>query len=83
MNERAGHYQTQPTGYKAFTPQNLPPYPALVIGENLKKLLVLTEQKLAELNGIGFSLPNPDLFIVMVIRKEALLSSQLKAHKQQ
>lgn len=78
MNERAGNYQTQPTGYKAFTPQNLPPHPALVVGENLKKLLVLTEQKLAELNGIGFSLPNPNLFIVMAIRKEALLSSQIE-----
>jgi hypothetical protein len=44
MNERAGHYQTQPTGYKAFIPQNLPPQPALVIGDSLKKLLVLTEQ---------------------------------------
>lgn len=78
MNERAGHYQTQPTGYKAFIPQNLPPQPALVIGDSLKKLLVLTEQKLAELNGIGFSLPNPDLFIMMAIRKEALLSSQIE-----
>jgi len=78
MNERAGKYQTQPTGYKAFIPQNLPPQPALVIGDSLKKLLVLAEQKLAELNGIGFSLPNPDLFIMMAIRKEALLSSQIE-----
>lgn len=78
MNERAGHYQTQSTGYRAFIPQNLPPQPALVIGDSLKKLLVLTEQKLAELNGIGFSLPNPNLFIMMAIRKEALLSSQIE-----
>jgi len=78
MNERAGQYQTQSTGYKAFIPQNLPPQPALVIGDSLKKLLVLAEQKLAELNGIGFSLPNPNLFIMMAIRKEALLSSQIE-----
>lgn len=78
MNERAGHYQTQSTGYKGFIPQNLPPQPALVIGDSLKKLLVLAEQKLAELNGIGFSLPNPNLFIMMAIRKEALLSSQIE-----
>lgn len=78
MNERAGYYQSQPTGYKAFIPQDLPPQPAVVIGEDLRKLLVLTEQKLAELNGIGFSLPNPDLFIMMAIRKEALLSSQIE-----
>jgi Fic family protein len=78
MNERAGCYQTQLTGYKAFIPQNLPPQPAITIGDNLKKLLILTEQKLSELNGIGFSLPNPNLFIMMAIRKEALLSSQIE-----
>lgn len=78
MSERAGYYQSQPSGYKAFIPKNLPPQPAVVIGDNLKKLLVSTEQKLSELNGIGFSLPNPNLFIMMAIRKEALLSSQIE-----
>ena len=78
MNERAGLYQTQSTGYKAFIPQHLPPQPDLVIGDSSKKLLVLAEQKLAELNGIGFCLPNPNLFIMMAIRKEALLSSQIE-----
>lgn len=78
MNERAGFYQRQSTGYKAFIPQNLPPQPVVVIGDTLKKLLVSTEQKLSELNGIGFSLPNPNLFIMMAIRKEALLSSQIE-----
>lgn len=78
MDERAGYHQSQPTGYKAFIPQGLPPQPAVAIGEDIRKLLVSTEQKLAELNGIGFSLPNPDLFIMMAIRKEALLSSQIE-----
>lgn len=78
MNARAGGYQTQPTGYKAFSPQNSPPHPALALRENLKKLLVSTEQKLDEFNGIGFSFPNPELFIVMAKRKEALLSSQIE-----
>jgi Fic family protein len=78
MHERAGFYQSQPTGYKAFIPQNLPPQPTIDLGENLRKLLDSTEQKLAELNGVGFSLPNPDLFIMMAIRKEALLSSQIE-----
>lgn len=50
MNERAGCYQLQTTGYKAFIPQNLPPQPAVVIGDNLKKLLISTEQKLSELS---------------------------------
>lgn len=68
----------QPTGYRAFIPTNLPPIPSLALGEDLQKLLSLAEQKLAELNGIGLSLPNPDLFIVMAIRKEALLSSQIE-----
>ena len=78
MNGRSGWNQPQPTGYQAFIPQNLPPQPAVVIGEDLRKLIISAEQKLAELNGIGFSLPNPDLFILMAIRKEALLSSQIE-----
>lgn len=78
MNERSGHYQVQPTGYTAFIPKDLPPQPPLDIGENSRQWLVSAEQKLAELNGVGFSLPNPDLFIVMSIRKEALLSSQIE-----
>ncbi|MGZ3633927.1 MAG: Fic family protein, partial [Parachlamydiaceae bacterium] len=78
MEERAGRYQMQSTGYRAFVPQNLPPQPLLDLDENSRKLLVLAEQKLAELNGIGFSLSNPNLFIAMAIRKEALLSSQIE-----
>jgi len=45
MNERAGCYQLQPTGYKAFIPQNLPPQPALVIGDNLKKIISFNRAK--------------------------------------
>ncbi|NGX41923.1 MAG: Adenosine monophosphate-protein transferase SoFic [Chlamydiae bacterium] len=78
MNERSGWYQLQPTGYKAFILQDLPPQPPVEIGEDIRKLLISAEQRLAELNGIGFSLPNPDLFIAMAIRKEALLSSQIE-----
>lgn len=78
MSDRSGKYRMQPTGYRAFIPTNLPPSPSLAFDEDLQKLLSLAEQKLAELNGIGLSLPNPDLFIVMATRKEALLSSQIE-----
>ena len=42
MKERP--LSTQSTGYKAFIAQNLPPQPALVIEDNLKKLLVLADE---------------------------------------
>jgi Fic family protein len=78
MYDRSGLYQAQNTGYIAFIPSHLPPQLAVAIREDLRKLIILAEQKLAELNGIGFSLPNPNLFISMAIRKEALLSSQIE-----
>jgi Fic family protein len=78
MEERSGIYIQQASGYKAFIPKNLPPEPPLLLSQDSKEILLAAEQKLAELNGIGFSLPNPDLFIAMAIRKEALLSSQIE-----
>ncbi len=36
---QAGHYITQPTGYRAFMPAPLPPQPALALGGELQGLL--------------------------------------------
>jgi Fic family protein len=75
---RAGRYITQPTGYRAFVPALLPPNPPLEFdGETL----CLHEQatvKVGRLEGLTVNLPNPDLFLSMYVRKEALLSSQIE-----
>jgi Fic family protein len=75
---RAGRYITQPTGYRAFMPAALPPQPALALGGELQGLLSAADRALGRLDGSVLTLPNPDLFVFMYVRKEAVLSSQIE-----
>jgi Fic family protein len=78
VNDRAGKFVTQSAGYKAFIPNPLPPDPPLVYDEELQALLSQADRAVARLDGITMVLPNPDLFIGMYVKKEALLSSQIE-----
>lgn len=78
MKHRSGHTVSQPSGHHAFIPTDLPPQPQLQLDAKTRELIHLAEMSLAQLNGVGFLLPNPDLFISMAIRKEVLLSSQIE-----
>jgi len=76
---RSGKYITQLRGdaqYKAFIPNALP----LKIGidEELQGLLSKADLALGRLDGIAETLPDVDFFILMYIRKEATLSSQVE-----
>ena len=75
---RAGQYIPQPTGYKAFFPTPLPPNPPIQITGELQDLLSQADRALGRLDGSVQTLPNPDLFVLMYIRKEAVLSSQIE-----
>jgi Fic family protein len=75
---RAGNYVKQPSGYKAFVPAPLPPNPAVTMDVELTKLLSQADRALGRLDGIGSVLPNPDLFVAMYVRQEAVLSSQIE-----
>jgi Fic family protein len=75
---RAGRYITQPTGYRAFMPAPLPPLPALALGGELQGLLSAADRALGRLDGSVLTLPNPDLFVFMYVRKEAVLSSKIE-----
>lgn len=44
----------------------------------LTKLLSQADRMLGRLDGIGAVLPNPDLFVAMYVRQEAVLSSQIE-----
>lgn len=44
----------------------------------LTKLLSDADRSLGRLDGIGSVLPNPDLFVAMYVRQEAVLSSQIE-----
>lgn len=75
---RAGRYISQATGYRAFIPAPLPPEPALDLAGELPSLLSAADRALGRLDGSVLTLPNPDLFVFMYVRKEAVLSSQIE-----
>jgi Fic family protein len=75
---RAGRYVRQPTGYRAFIPAPLPPDPAIQIEGSLQVRLSEADRALGRLDGSIQTLPNPDLFVYMYVRKEAVLSSQIE-----
>jgi len=75
---RAGNYQLQPSGYRAFSPRPLPPDPPLKLDGKFQRLLSRTDRALGRLDGSIQTLPNPDLFVFMYVRKEAVLSSQIE-----
>lgn len=76
--DRAGSYLPQPGGYQAFTPRPLPPEPALRVDAEMQGLLSCADRSLGRLDGSIRTLPNPDLFVFMYVRKEAVLSSQIE-----
>ncbi len=78
MNTRAGRYVMQPTGYRAFIPAPLPPDPPVRLDTGLVRLLSEADRALGRLDGSVQTLPNPDLFVLMYVRKEAVLSSQIE-----
>jgi len=77
-SHRAGRYVRQASHYAAFIPEPLPPEPALTWDNELQTLLSKADRALGRLDGSIQTLPDPDLFVFMYIRKEAVLSSQIE-----
>ena len=75
---RAGSLIHVPTGYDSFLPKSLPPEPEVAIDSEMQLLLSEADRKLGRLDGITEILPNPELFVSMYVRKEAVLSSQIE-----
>ncbi len=75
---RAGTYIRQPEGYRAFIPKPLPVDPPLVIDQGLWTKLSAGDRALGRLDGTTEVLPNPNLFVAMFARREAVLSSQIE-----
>ncbi|MBX3635566.1 MAG: Fic family protein [Rubrivivax sp.] len=75
---RAGRYIQQSTGYKAFVPAPLPPDPPLAYEGELQTLLSAADRDIGRLDALATLLPNPDLFVAMYVRHEAVLSSQIE-----
>lgn len=75
---RAGRMIRQPEGYRAFIPAPLPPDPPLAFDAQLATVLARAGTALGRLDGVAATLPNPDLFVAMYVRREAVLSSQIE-----
>ena len=78
VEPRAGRYERQPAGYRAFIPNPLPPEPPLEYDSDLLLALSEADDAVGRLDGASETLPNPDLFVAMYVRKEAVLSSQIE-----
>jgi len=75
---RSGTFQKQTTGYRAFIPAPLPPDPPIAMDDELQTLLSAADRAVGRLDGSIQTLPDSDLFVLMYIRKEAVLSSQIE-----
>lgn len=75
---RAGYFMNANAGYKSFVPAKLPPDPPIQFDAEMWTLLSTADRKLGRLDGITQILPNPELFVAMYVKKEAVLSSQIE-----
>lgn len=75
---RAGRYVRQTSGYGAFIPAPLPPNPPVRRDDELDVLLSKADWSIGRLDGVTSILPNPDFFVAMYVRYEAVLSSQIE-----
>lgn len=75
---RMGHYIRQSDGFRAFIPKPLPPDPPVEISRAMLFDLSHADQALARLDGVSLTLPNPDLFVAMYVRREAVNSSAIE-----
>ncbi len=75
---RAGRFIRQPAGYRAFVPVPLPPDPSIQMTPEFVALLSRADRALGRLDGVSQTLPDPELFVAMYVRREAVLSSQIE-----
>jgi len=64
--------------YRAFVPKPLPPDPPVNLDLGLWRHVSDADRAIARLDAISMTLPAPDLFVAMYVRKEAVLSSQIE-----
>ena len=77
-SNRAGRFVSQSSGYRAFHPAPLPPDPPVLVDGDMLRLLSEADIALGRLDGIVKVVPDPDLFVGMYVRREAVLSSQIE-----
>lgn len=73
---RAGTFRRQAGGFRAFFPSPFPPTDLDLVP--LAELIEKATLALGRLVGSAETLPDPDLFVFMYVRREAVLSSQIE-----
>lgn len=76
LSNRAGAFRRQSGGFEAFVPASFPPRDLHLAG--LADQLERATLALGRLVGSAEILPDPDLFVFMYVRREAVLSSQIE-----
>lgn len=75
---RSGRFVPQGDSYAVFIPKPLPPSPPVELEADLLSLLEQAGTELGRLDGIARVIPDPDFFVSMYVRREAVLSSQIE-----
>ena len=78
MTARSDRYVEQPTGYRSFLPEPLPPDPPIEWDDGLVRSLSDADRAIGRLDGLARSFSASDLFIAMYVKREAVLSSQIE-----
>jgi len=78
VGPRSGVYILQPAGYRAFIPAPLLPDAPLIVDVEMQLLLSGADRAIGRLDAATELLPNPDLFVAMYVRREAVFSSQIE-----
>ncbi len=78
MSERAGRLVDIGSGHRAFVPSSLSTMGEIFIDREFLSLLSEADISLGRLDSLSDLLPDPDLFVLMYIKKEAVLSSQIE-----
>jgi Fic family protein len=78
QHARAETYQRQSTGSRAYIPAPLPPRPKIKQTGNLQRLLPHADLALGRFDGSIQTSPNPDVFVFMYVRKEAVPLGQIE-----
>lgn len=78
QTHRSGRYVSQLEGYRAFIPAPLPPDPPIRMSAELTMCLSDADRALGRVDGVASILPNPDLFVAMYVKHEAVFSSQIE-----
>ena len=75
---RTGEYVQQPGGFKAFYPAALPFSPEIRYDDEFLYILSMADRAVGRLDSSADMIPNPDFFVSMYVRKEAVLTSQIE-----